>query len=77
MVSEPAAPAPAAAARVPLVVYSASQNRQLADEVERATAADIWPDYMADYGRTRRAICAAEGWRQAACRQIRRAGGGS
>lgn len=72
--SEPAAPAavrPApTAVRIPLVTYTRTQQAQLADEIERSTIVDLWPDMITDYGRTRRAICAAEGWKQPACRLI-------
>lgn len=73
--SRPQAQAVPPAARIPLVAYSAAQSAALAGEVERAGAVDIWPVFVADYGRTRRAICAAEGWKQQACLAIRRAGG--
>lgn len=71
---EPSKPAPAAA-RIPLVTYTPEQQAQVAKEIEDATVADVWPDMIADYGRTRRAICAAEGWKQTACQRIRRGKG--
>jgi hypothetical protein len=70
--SEPPASAPAPAARrIPLISYTPAQQAQVAVEIEQATAVDLWPDLIADYGRTRRAICAAEGWKQPVCQRIR------
>ncbi len=69
-----AAPA-ALAPRIQLVTYGAEQQAKLAGEVERAAPVDLWPDIVTDYGRLRRATCAAEGWKQQACQNIRQADG--
>jgi hypothetical protein len=63
--------------RIALKVYPPAEQAGLADEIARAAAVDIWPDYITDYGMLRRAVCAAEGWRQPACRAIRRSEGQS
>jgi hypothetical protein len=67
----------AAAPRIELKAYPPAEQAGLAYEITRATAMDIWPDYITDYGLLRRAVCAAEGWRQPACRAIRRSEGQS
>lgn len=69
--------AQAAAPRIALKAYPPAEQSQLADEIALAPVMDIWPDYVADYGMLRRAVCAAEGWRQPACRAIRRSEGQS
>ena len=71
----PAPAAPATQARIPLQVYTKEAQARLADEMDASVASDAWPGFVIQYGQLRRAVCAAEGWRQPACRAMRTAGG--
>jgi hypothetical protein len=69
-------PAPAATpvvepARVPLKLYSSQAQAGLADALGATAPGSPLRTFTADYGQLRRAVCAAEGWRQPACRQMR------
>jgi hypothetical protein len=57
--------------RIQLVDYPPTVQAKAADEIDGAPAQAVWPGMLADYGRTRRAICAAEGWKQPVCRRMR------
>jgi hypothetical protein len=57
--------------RIPLKTYPADEQARVADEIEAAPEGARWPQWIGDYGGLRRAICAAEGWRQPVCQTIR------
>lgn len=68
-------PVPVEAPRIPLKVYSKPFQAAVADELDALPAGSKVGDMIGDYGQTRRAVCAAEGWKQEACRIIRAARG--
>jgi hypothetical protein len=67
--SEPPSPT-VEAPRVPLIVYSRAFQSALADAFEGTAPGSPVRVAIKDYGQLRRAVCAAEGWRQPACRAI-------
>jgi hypothetical protein len=69
--------APVALPRIPLQAYPAALQAQVAREIDGAVAGEAWPLFVTDYGRLRRAVCAAEGWRQPTCRRMQGGGDGS
>jgi len=67
--------APVEPARVPLLDYAPALQAKAADELSTLPPASAIAGLVADYGQLRRAVCAAERWKQQACRRI--ATGGS
>jgi hypothetical protein len=55
---------------VPLIGYAPATQRQAADELRTLPPGSVIGRMIVDYGQLRRAVCAAEGWQQRACRQI-------
>jgi hypothetical protein len=62
---------PVAAPRLPLKTYSPEWQAGLADALEATPAGSPLRAATMDYGQLRRAVCAAEGWRQPACLEMR------
>jgi uncharacterized lipoprotein YbaY len=73
----PAAPlpiaAPVQAARVPLKDYPPEKQTRVADELQALPEGSVLAQFIQDYGQLRRAVCAAEGWKQPTCRRIQAA----
>ena len=72
--SEPVAPHVVAPPRVMLVDYSRAIQTALAGEFLASPPGGAMRAAVVDYGQLRRAVCAAEGWRQIACKHIRNGG---
>jgi hypothetical protein len=75
--SERPQPVPGEAPRVSLKVYPPALQTRVADELTALPEGSALAGLVIDYGQLRRAVCAAEGWKQPACRIIRQAEGKS
>jgi hypothetical protein len=58
-------------ARVPLKSYPREVQMRLAEELQVAPAGSALARAVIDYGQLRRAVCAAEGYKQPACQRLK------
>ena len=63
--------APVEPARIPLKDYPATLQIRVADELKALPETSVVAGFIEDYGQLRRAVCAAETWKQPTCRRIR------
>jgi hypothetical protein len=59
------------APRIALKVYSRAAQTGAATELRALPPGSALAGFIVDYGQLRRGVCAAEGWKQEACRTIR------
>jgi hypothetical protein len=64
-------PVPVEAPRILLKVYPRAVQAAVGTELKALPPGSASAGFIVDYGQLRRGVCAAEGWKQEACRMMR------